>query len=277
MADSIIATVGGKHWLKNQIIPYFYKPHEAYIEVFGGAAHILLEKEPSNVEVYNDISGDLYAFFKVLREDSDKFLFAVEMTPYCRRTFNELKAMKPVDEFEQAWRFYCLNRMAFGAYRPDKATFGYGVERKLAFHKFERVMPVVRRLHNVTIENLDFRDIFRKYDGENVLFYCDPPYYGSESKYNGDYGFSDKDHLDLLKCLQELKGKWLLSYNDCEQVRESYKDYNKIELIGYNSVNLKKEGAERLKRKELLIANYDLGAFEAPLLTFCKEDGACQQ
>lgn len=306
MAESLISTPGGKFWLKHKIIPYFYKPHEAYIEVFGGAGHILLEKSPSIVEVYNDVDNDLYCFFKVLRDCPDRFLFYIEMSPYSRKLFDELKAIEPSSDFYRAWRFYCINRMAFAGHRPYKASFGYGIQRKMAFHRYEKFLPVIRRLHNVIIENLDFREILEKYDGSNVLFYLDPPYHGSEHHYEGGFDFTKKDHEDLVDLLKKAKGKWLLSYDDNPFVRESYKqdgiyiieisvkydatpvvDSTGVYTIGdmeyeklfgqHNSICLTKDKNERLERKELLIANYDLGAFDAPLLTFNKEDETCQR
>lgn len=263
MTESLIATPGGKFCLKEKIISYFPQ-HECYIEIFGGAAHILLAKSESQVEVYNDIDKSLYCFFKMIREKNEEFFYKIETTPYSRKMFNELKAMKPEeDEVNIAWKFYCLNRMAFGAKRVSQ-TFGYGITRTPSFYRIERFYPLIKRLQCVTIENLDFRDIISKYDGNSAFFYNDPPYDGSEYQYSNVYIFSKKDHIDLAELLRGIKGKFLLSQADTDFIRELYKGFCMIEITRYNAISLTKD-SDRTTSKELLIANYNLFHYETPL------------
>ena len=77
---------------------------------------------------------------------------------------------------------------------------------------------MAERLRNVVIENKDFEALIKTYDRENTLFYCDPPYVGTEGYYQT--GFGEKQHRALSERLSAIKGKFLLSYNDCELVRE---------------------------------------------------------
>jgi len=81
------------------------------------------------------------------------------------------------------------------------------------------------------------------------LFYIDPPYYQTE-KYYGDL-FNIEDHERLNNILINLKGKFILSYNDCDYIRELYKGFY-IEEISRNH-NLKSNGE---KYKELIIRNF---------------------
>jgi DNA adenine methylase len=105
------------------------------------------------------------------------------------------------------------------------------------------------------IENLSYDTIIERYDGEDVLFYLDPPYYSTEHYYAGD-GFTTKDHKRLRDLLSKIKGKFLLSYNDCPEIRSLYKGFNiqtskKIQYtLGSNTHKSKKFV------NELYISNY---------------------
>lgn len=85
---------GGKYYMKDTIISLFPE-HTTYIEGFGGAAHILLQKDRSKIDVYNDINDGLYTFFKLLRNDNtrDKLVSLIQLTPYSRKEFYECKRL----------------------------------------------------------------------------------------------------------------------------------------------------------------------------------------
>lgn len=76
----------------------------------------------------------------------------------------------------------------------------------------------------MVIENIDFEHLVKTYDKESTLFYADPPYYNAE-KYYPDR-FNPDDHIRLLNTLRNVKGKFILSYNDCSQIRNLYKEFN---------------------------------------------------
>lgn len=83
------------------------------------------------------------------------------------------------------------------------------------------------RLKSVIIENRDFEDLIKTYDRESALFYIDPPYVASERYYNRNYSkFNKDDHIRLNAVLKGIKGRFILSYNDCDFIRDLYKDYN---------------------------------------------------
>src|SRR5574343_303278 len=74
---------GGKFRLAPWIISQF-PPHTVYVEPFGGGGSVLLRKLPAYHEVYNDLDGDVVNFFRVLREQPDELLRAIDLTPYSR-------------------------------------------------------------------------------------------------------------------------------------------------------------------------------------------------
>ena len=89
---------------------------------------------------------------------------------------------------------------------------------------FVLVQDFAKRCENVVIENQDFEILIKHYDRPTTFTYCDPPYFTSEYVY--DCGFTWEDHLRLYHALANMKGKFLLSYNDCPEIRELYKEYN---------------------------------------------------
>lgn len=109
-------------------------------------------------------------------------------------------------------------------------------------------------MNNAIVENQDFETLIKHYDREDSFFYCDPPYYNSEYVY--DEGFAKENHQRLHNVLVNAKGKWLLSYNDCPEIRELYDGYSFYDFKRVHSMVQKYDPGKEFP--ELLIANYDL-------------------
>ena len=86
------------------------------------------------------------------------------------------------------------------------------------------------------IHHLDYKDIFRLYDSENVFFYLDPPYFKKEFLYDGCEDYSKEFHIELKNEIQKLKGNFLLSYENNKFIRELYNDFNIISYTGDNYI-----------------------------------------
>ena len=118
-------------------------------------------------------------------------------------------------DIQRAARFYILIKESFGS---DIRTFG--MRPKDMKNAIEYISKVSKRLRMVVIENQDFERILKTYDKKDALFYLDPPYCGIERYYPDR--FMPEDHVRLKEALERIKGKFLLSYNDCEYIRELY-------------------------------------------------------
>ncbi len=103
--------------------------------------------------------------------------------------------------------------------------YGYGTTRKPSQQIFmtETLKDIRERLSNTYVENLSFEKVIDKYDRENTVFFVDPPYFETAG-YETEFG--EKEHLLLLEKLKVLKGKFILTINDNNKVRECYKDFN---------------------------------------------------
>lgn len=173
---------GGKFRLSKWIIPNL-PPHKCYVEPFGGGAGVLLNKAPSYNEVYNDLDGEVVNFFRMLREHPDELIRAIELTPYARaeqvQAFNE-----PADNpLERARRLYVRCWQSYGGGRTQWST-GWRYEigdtrgKRIIddWNETDHLQAVVSRLKNVQIENDDALRVIERFDSDDTLFYCDPPY-----------------------------------------------------------------------------------------------------
>lgn len=175
---------GGKYSKLDFILPLLPKCKH-YVEPFGGSGAVLLNREKSPVETYNDIDGEIVNFFRMMREKPNDLIKAIELTPYSREEYM-ISIYGPhdgIDNLERARRFFVIVNMThFKIY--GKATLGqwsYTINHdgsptySWQNSKF-RLNNIIDRLKYVQIENRPAVDVIKKYDTANTLFYLDPPY-----------------------------------------------------------------------------------------------------
>lgn len=138
-----------------------------------------------------------------------------------------------------------------------RESFGAGLGSFRAYTRdmekaVNSILKISHRLKSVVIENADFGYIINRYDREDTLFYLDPPYYGTEDYYTEK--FSEEDHTRLKGLLDSMKGKFILSYNDCGYIRGLYKDYGITETD--RAHNLVGGGKTKPRYKEVLVKNF---------------------
>ena len=243
---SPIPWIGGKSQLKKIIIDSFPedKSYSRFIDVFGGGGSILFAKDKhADLEVYNDANSNLVNFFRCLKYHRQElqreiryYLNSREMFLDCRQNID----MSGFTDIQRAAMFYVLIKISFGA---DIRSFGCNKNR-LITDNFE---DIEKRLDGVVIEDKDFENLIKVYDRKTALFYCDPPYHKTERHYT--VKFTEEDHNRLCKALHNIQGKFVLSYNDDDFVRELYKDFNITAVERNNSLS---QG----KFKEVIIKNF---------------------
>jgi len=250
--DSFLRWIGGKKALRNKLLEHFPEQgsYERYIEVFGGAGWLLFAKDRhAKLEVYNDINENLVNLFRCVKYHDEELDRQLEWTLVSREQFVDAKeqlSIRGLTDIQRAARFYILIKQSFGA---DIRNFGLdsrNMEKARGYLK-----EVSRRLNKVVIENVDFERLINTYDREKAFFYLDPPYYDAEKRYPDR--FNPEDHERLKNRLLELKGRFVLSYNDCEPIRALYSDYEIIKVERFN--NLFKEN-ENKRYHELIIKNF---------------------
>jgi DNA adenine methylase len=257
--------------------------------VFGGGGWVLFGRTPDTaMEVYNDFNSDLANLFRCVRDQPMAFLKELGFLPLNGRDeFFVLRKFLEQEEFTDAFMRQDLELaqreltpVQFEEIRAillEKAQL-YDIRRAAAFFKvirysygsgctsygcqpfdirktFDLIWQGSRRLRDTVIENKDFEELIKQYDRENAFIYCDPPYYLTEGHYAVE--FRREDHFRLRDTLKGCQGKFLVSYNDCEFIRELYQDF-RIEAVSRLN-NLAQRYDNGCEYAEVLISNYDTG------------------
>jgi len=257
---SLINWVGGKRLLRKTIEPLIPKDITSYIEPFGGGAWILLYKEKwANLEVYNDLDGRLVNLFRIVKYHPNALKEELNYLLGSREMFFQFLNGTFITDIQKAAQFYFTITRSFGG---KGKTFGVtkksdGGACKSQKNVFDRIDAIHKRLDKVLIENRDFEKLINQYDIEGAFFYCDPPY--SQGCGYDVISTKDFDHERLRNTLKNIKGRFLLSYDDSPYIRELYKDFEIIEVTRLNGIN-NRGGNNRANKyyKELLIANYPI-------------------
>ncbi|HWP96391.1 MAG TPA: DNA adenine methylase [Syntrophomonadaceae bacterium] len=248
--NSFISWIGGKNYLKKVIAAKIPVNLERYVEVFGGAAWVLFYRNRyATTEIYNDFDSNLTNLFRCVKYHGQELQRELMWVLNSREVFDDYRAQLQIcglTDIQRAARFFLLIRLSYGS---NVRT--YGCVKKDVLTMYEYLTRVQGRLSTVIIENKDFENLIKVYDRQNTFFYLDPPYYGTEHYYQGGFGVSD--HERLLKCIQGMKGQFILSYNDCAAVRDLYKGF-KIESVS-RVHNLRARYSKGEEYKELLISN----------------------
>ena len=158
-----------------------------------------------------------------------------------------------VTDVKRAAAFFKLIRYSYGS-----GCTSYGCRPFDVRKCFAAIWQASYRLADTVIENKDFEALIRQYDREGAFFYCDPPYYETEGHYA--VVFRREDHARLRDALAEAKGKWMVSYNDCEFIRELYAGYTITAVTRINNLAQRYDGG--CEFPEVIITNYDPGELE---------------
>ncbi len=163
--------------------------HRLYFEPFAGSAAVLFAKGPAMHEVLNDISTSLTTFFRVLRDRPRDLRRVLELTPYSRDEYLAADLTdESIDELERARRFFVRTTQSFNGagtgpahrvswangMRSSGGSRASGVKRIV-----DQLDEVAQRLRGVIVENRSYEHLLELYDGEDHVFYVDPPYLGS--------------------------------------------------------------------------------------------------
>lgn len=254
--NSFMAWVGGKKALRDEILARFPRNYKRYIEVFGGAGWVLFHKPPGNdFEVFNDFNGNLVNLYRCVREQPDALRNELRYMLNSRLDFEYMKGMlhsqAVLPDVRRAAYYYALIRYSYAT-----GTSTFGSQPHAMWNNFPLIESAAGRLQKVVIENKDCVKLIRQYDRPESFFYCDPPYYNADQYYEAvsSDGF---DHAGLADALLGIKGKFLLSYNDCPEIRALY-DRPGIVVEGISRLSNIAQRYENGKQyPELLISNYD--------------------
>lgn len=252
---SPIAWLGGKSKLASSIIERMPK-HTTYCEPFAGAAWVLFSKPPSKSEIINDLNGDLVNLYRCIKHHLPALVEQFKWMLVAREQFDTFLATPPdvLTDIQRAARFYYLNKTAFGAkVRHPSYAVSVSTPPRLNLLRIEEDFSAAHlRLHRVQIESKPYAQIISRADRPSTLFYIDPPYWDCEDDY-GKGLFARDDFAKLAEQLAAIKGKFILSLNDTQGVRDTFAAFRFEEVQTRYSIN---KNANRAVG-ELLITNFE--------------------
>lgn len=258
---------GGKSKALKQILPHVPPQIKEYREPFIGGGSVFLAIKQifgDNINKYwiNDLNFDLYCFWQGAQDGITELTDAVKKVKnqqtdgrklFARLTEDGLE----LDKFERAVRFFVLNRITFSGTVESGGYSQQAFEKRFTDSSIVRLGDLGKMLTNVAITNLDYQQLINS-PGEEVFIFLDPPYLSAtKSKLYGKKGdlHTSFDHQRFAETMKSCPHKWLITYDDSEEIRKLFSFAQIIEWdLQYGMNNYKQEKAS--KGKELMIKNY---------------------
>ena len=247
-----LSYIGGKNRLAKQVIEIFPK-HTTYVEAFAGGAQVFFHKEPSKVEVLNDLDGEIVNFFRVCQAHHDELIRYFRCCLVSRKWFELLRATDPatLTDIQRAARYLYLLKNCFASlvrhpnyHRNVVQPPGFNLERLP-----ELLENAHKRLERVQIECSSYDDVLMRFDRPTTLFYLDPPYWGRKLY---RYNFATADFEKFAERLGKVRGKFVLSLNDVPEVRALFRRFH-IQGVELHYTSQKSAGR---RYREVLITNF---------------------
>ena len=255
---------GGKTRAAEMLIssaPYFEEYREPFIG--GGSVFIKMkQKNPSATYWINDLYYDLFCFWDETKNNVNEVIEIVRKWKKAYPNGRDLYAFLCAEflnfsKLERAAAFFILNRITFSGTSLSGGYSQGSFDGRFTESSIQRVINVAPLLKNVKITNTDYSEVLHA-DGENVFIFLDPPYYtATKSALYGDGGELHKgfDHERFANEVKSCNHKWMITYDDCDYIRELYKDYKIIPFeLMYGMRNVSKNAT--MKGNEVVILNY---------------------
>ena len=279
----MVSYIGGKSKIGKWIVPFYDKDMEVYVETFGGMFWCFFNmdlKQFPNLKkvVYNDFNPLNYNLFKCVQNPTEllKAINAIdcqklgeEPTPpiykeqfisFQSELFAEDFSVEP-GNYEVAAKYVYILTQVFSGSKPEKSNFidlkGKYKSKYLTFrNKLMKPDWIEHFLKITEVENMDFADVIEKYDSPTTYIYLDPPYWKTENYYS-NHDFDRGDHERLANVLNNVQGKFSLSYYDFDLLHEWFpEDQYTWVRKEFAKAAAAKKGTKQNMGEELLIMNY---------------------
>ncbi|MBF2005970.1 MAG: DNA adenine methylase [Chlorogloeopsis fritschii C42_A2020_084] len=268
MFKSPLRYPGGKQKAISQIAHYIPPTFKEFREPFVGGGSVffhILQQYPKLPCWINDLNQELYYFWTQVKIDLPKLVEEVwkikQQTTDGRALFKSLAVadISTMTPLERAVRFFVLNRITFSGTIESGGYSSASFKSRFTNSSIERLAALNGCFINTRITNFDY-SVLLKEPGDDVFIFLDPPYLSkSKSKLYGKKGdlHTCFDHARFANLMSECPHKWLITYDNCEEVRHNFSFAYIYEWeLQYGMNNYKQNQAE--KGKELLIANYPI-------------------
>ena len=260
MRKNIFRYPGGKFKAIKYIEPFWKKiSHDEYREAFVGGGSVFMSKDNVEINWINDLDTDLMAFYKTIKNKKKRNELIEELINIniTRKNYEKYYFSKPTKNLDRAVRYYVLNRCSFSGITKWNAYIGsprWNIKRNT-----DAIHFVGDKLQKTRITTLDFEEVINEKSSKDTFLFLDPPYAESRQVAAYNFVFEKHDHIRLNKCLKTTKFKFLLTYDDCDFIRNLYDGlflYDKTWT--YSVANSNVHHNPREKGNELFISNFKL-------------------
>lgn len=232
----IVPYLGEKSKFSNFINPNIPTDIKTYVEPFGGMFGIFFSLDFSKYKdvnfVYNDVNYLNYNLFKFLRYNDDFISNIKHIKVDKEKYLQSLKSITLNNNKLQLAIDWLIVLCCSSPYEIGKDSWRNDTEFEVFKLKFKAYKYHLDKIND--IQNLDYKDIIKKYDSESTFFYVDPPYFGKEEYYI-NHDFRKETHIDLANTLNSIKGRFLLSYyyfDGIEKLYENCRFDSKMTIMG---------------------------------------------
>jgi DNA adenine methylase len=247
------ARVGGKRHIADIIIEKA-PAHETYVEAFVGGGSVFLKKPLAPINVINDLDKNIYDLWNDFKTINPiDYSFDPSSNANSEIFDKYITTTEYEDPNERFKRNIFLNKYSFNGNMIFKCYKKPESWRKQTLKGLKDNFTLYKdKMKDTKVENIDFREIIKKYDDYKTFFYFDPPY-SKNCKY-WNYG-NDLKVKDMKEALVGIKARFVLSYDDNEEVENVFKDDYYLKRI---ETTYQVKGKGNKKVSELLISNFDL-------------------
>lgn len=258
--------IGGKAHHIRHLDKLFPITMTKFVDVFGGAGWVSVKSDlaqRAQQNVYNDLNPHLANIFTQFSIDPNAVKQQLESWPQQNaelyRQFQQdiFGNTKPILNLETAAKYLYIEVQSFtgntlsltsSVYFDKKNIHGLNpLLKKLSNAK------IISRLKKLTVENLNCLDVIKKYDSPDTFFYVDPPYYEKEHYYTQAFG--QEQHQQLAECLNNIQGKFALSYYDFDELNTWFPE-SKFNRTTYSISKQNSSKTNKQRGIELVIRNY---------------------
>ena len=263
---------GGKFYARKLILEHVPK-HDSYVEPFAGGGSIFFAKNKVKSNWLNDIDPNLINTFKIIRDRPEELIEILKDEVALKERHGYFKnEYKPKNDLEKAYRWFYLNRTSYsGIMNMQNCFWGYGDKYSMRPENWPKaIRRTSEKLQGVKLTAYDFDKVIKEAKDGSFLF-IDPPYFNADQSKFYTHSFEKGDHLRLQKILKKHSHrlKYLITYDDCAEIREMYswahgimdKTWNYTinrtdDQKKENKLNGEKIKGTRYKGREIFILNY---------------------
>lgn len=243
MKLSVFTRIGGKYNVRERIVKFFPPEYKTYVEPFLGGGQVFLEVsgDPNKKYVVNDKLKDIYDIWKDLKDVNPEQMRSFDWSG-SKEKFNKLRDSSPKTPEERLYRNLYLSYYSMGGTRKSY-TRKDTVRGQRFLSNIEKLQEIMK---NVVVLNKDYKDVIKKYDSKDTLFYLDPPYTEKGHLYEGQ----SVDPKELAEVCRKIKGKFVLSYDISEAVKEAFQGFD------FYRIKLPYTTGEKKSKYEFIITNF---------------------